>query len=89
MWKNCNNAWLMLLISRVMDKQSPLIGYLGGKLMYQRDFFRFELQIPKDVEKASPKFFPQVVRKCQIFGLKKKKKSTKKRISILKSTKIN
>ena len=42
----------------VVDNQSPQIGYLGGKLMYRRDFFRIELQISKDVEKAPSEVFP-------------------------------
>jgi hypothetical protein len=42
----------------VVDNQSPQIGYLGGKLMYRRDFFRIELQISKDVEKSISEVFP-------------------------------
>jgi len=42
----------------VVDNQSPQIGYLGGKLMYRRDFFRIELQISKDVEKGISEVFP-------------------------------
>ena len=42
----------------VVDNQSPQIGYLGGKLMYQQDFFRIELQISKDIEKAPSEVFP-------------------------------
>ena len=42
----------------VVDKQSPQIGYLGGKLMDRQDFFRIELQISKDVEKYISEVFP-------------------------------
>ena len=41
-----------------MDNQSPQTGYLGGELMYRRDFFRIELQISKDVEKGISNVFP-------------------------------
>ena len=42
----------------VVDNQSPQIGYLGGKWMYRRDFFRIKLQISKDVEKSLSEVFP-------------------------------
>ena len=38
--------------------KSIIWAYLGGKLMYQRDFFRIELQFSKDVEKGTSEVFP-------------------------------
>jgi hypothetical protein len=55
-WRNTANENLMNLT--VVDNQSPQIGYPGRKLMYQRDFFRIELQISKDVEKSISEVFP-------------------------------
>ena len=51
----------------VVDNQNPQIGYLGGMLMYRGDYYRFELKIPKDIEKSISEVFPTSDKKVPNF----------------------
>jgi len=42
----------------VVDKQSPPIGYLSGKLMDLQDFFRILLSFSKEVKNTPSEVFP-------------------------------
>ncbi|KIK00532.1 hypothetical protein K443DRAFT_100133, partial [Laccaria amethystina LaAM-08-1] len=56
--------------STVMDKQSPLIWYLGNQCTYSQDFFRFLFQFTKYIEKHTSEVFPMRNWCSQIFGPK-------------------
>jgi hypothetical protein len=56
----------------VVDKQNLQIGLTiwPGSECIDKIFSDLSSKFQKTLKKASPKFFPRVIRKCQIFGLK-------------------